>query len=130
MKISQIVEKDFCYDSRNIKKNDIFFDFLSDSKNNNPYLRSIIQKKPFLIITKKKINYKNILIVNDVKKIYFFLIKKKFKNIPRNLYAVTGTNGKTSVASFFIKYINLIIYHVRTLVHLDTILIINLFKII
>ena len=54
MKISQIVEKDFCYDSRNIKKNDIFFDFLSDSKNNNPYLRSIIQKKPFLIITKKK----------------------------------------------------------------------------
>ena len=55
MKISQIVEKDFCYDSRNIKKNDIFFDFLSDSKNNNPYLRSIIQKKPFLIITKKKL---------------------------------------------------------------------------
>lgn len=101
MKISQIVEKNFCYDSRNIKKNDIFFDFLSDSKNNNPYLRSIIQKKPFLIITKKKINYKNILIVNDVKKIYFSLIKKKFKNIPRNLYAVTGTNGKTSVASFF-----------------------------
>ena len=61
---------------------------------------------------------------------FIFLDKKKFKNIPRNLYAVTGTNGKTSVASFFIKYINLIIYHVRTLVHLDTILIINLFKII
>ena len=30
-----------------LKKNDIFFDFLSDSKNNNPYLRSIIQKNLF-----------------------------------------------------------------------------------
>ena len=103
MKISEILEKNFCYDSRVLKKNDVFFDFLSDSKSNNPYLKSVIQKKPFLIITKKKINYKKILIVNDIKKIYFSLIKKKFRNIPQNLYAVTGTNGKTSVASFFFQ---------------------------
>ena len=28
-------------------------------------------------------------------------LKKKYKDIPKKLYAVTGTNGKTSVASFF-----------------------------
>ncbi len=101
MKTSKLIEKNFCSDSRQLKKNDVFFDLTSNTKKNNPYLQDVIRKKPFLIITKKKINYKNILIVKDVKKIYFFLIKKKFNDIPKNLYAVTGTNGKTSVASFF-----------------------------
>lgn len=101
MKINKIIKKNFCNDSRNLKKNDVFFDFISDKKNNNPYLANIIRKKPYLIITKKKINYKNILIVQNVKKFYFSIIKKKYKDIPKKLYAVTGTNGKTSVASFF-----------------------------
>ena len=54
MKIYQIIEKNFCSDSRNLKKNDVFFDFISDKKNNNPYLANIIRKKQYLIITKKK----------------------------------------------------------------------------
>ena len=77
MKIYKIIKKNFCNDSRNLKKNDVFFDFISDKKNNNPYLANIIRKKPYLIITKKKINYKNILIVQNVKKFYFSIIKKK-----------------------------------------------------
>ena len=54
-----------------------------------------------MIVTRKKINYKNILIVKNIKNFYFSAIQKKYKNIPQNLYAVTGTNGKTSVAGFF-----------------------------
>ena len=54
-----------------------------------------------MIVSQKKINYKNIFIVKNIKNFYFSLIKKKYKNIPKNLYAVTGTNGKTSVAGFF-----------------------------
>ena len=60
-----------------------------------------MKKKPYLIVSQKKINYRNILVVKNIKKFYFSLIQKKYKNIPKNLYAVTGTNGKTSVASFF-----------------------------
>ena len=60
-----------------------------------------MKKKPYLIVSQKKINYKNIFIVKNIKNFYFSLIKKKYKNIPKNLYAVTGTNGKTSVAGFF-----------------------------
>ncbi len=101
MKISKILEKDFCNDSRKLKKNQIFFDLISNKKIYNPYLKEVIKKKPYLIVSQKKINYKNILVVNNIKNFYFSVIKKKYRNIPQNLYAVTGTNGKTSVAGFF-----------------------------
>ena len=60
-----------------------------------------------MIVSQKKINYKNIFIVKNIKNFYFSLIKKKYKNIPKKLYAVTGTNGKTSVAGFFCQINNL-----------------------
>ena len=101
MKNSKVIEKNLCYDSRKLKKNEIFFDFISNKQKDNPYLKKVIEKKPYLIVSQKKINYKNIFIVKNIKNFYFSLIKKKYKNIPKNLYAVTGTNGKTSVAGFF-----------------------------
>ncbi len=101
MKINKIIEKNLCNDSRNLKKNEIFFDFISNKKKDNPYIKKVIEKNPFLIVSQKKIDYKNIHIVKNIRKFYFSLIKRKYKHIPNNLYAVTGTNGKTSVASFF-----------------------------
>ena len=101
MKISKIIEKNFCYDSRKLKKDEIFFDFISNKKKDNPYLQKVVERKPYLIVSQKKINYKKILVVKNIKNFYFSLIKKKYKNIPKKLYAVTGTNGKTSVAGFF-----------------------------
>ena len=49
MKISKIVKKNLCNDSRKLKKNEIFFDFISNKKTNNPYLKKVIEKKPYLI---------------------------------------------------------------------------------
>ena len=106
MKISKIIEKNLCYDSRKLKKNEIFLDFISNKKKDNPYLQKVTEKKPYLIVSQKKINYKNILVVKNIKNFYFSLIKKKYKNIPKKLYAVTGTNGKTSVAGFFCQINN------------------------
>ena len=45
MKIKEIINKNFCVDSRLLKRNDVFFDFLSNSKKINPFLKSIIKKK-------------------------------------------------------------------------------------
>ena len=101
MKTSKIIEKNLCNDSRKLKKNEIFFDFVSNKKIDNPFLNEVFKKKPYLIVSQKKINYKNTYVVKNIKKFYFNLIKKKYKDIPKNLYAVTGTNGKTSVADFF-----------------------------
>ena len=38
MKISKIIKKNLCNDSRKLKKNEIFFDFISNKKIDNPYL--------------------------------------------------------------------------------------------
>ena len=101
MNINQIIKKNFCVDSRILKKGDIFFDFLSSSKKINPYFENIIKKKPRLILSSRKLNYPNLIITKNVRSAYLSLIKKKYQNIPNNLFAVTGTNGKTSVANFF-----------------------------
>ena len=44
MKISKIIEKNLCNDSRKLKKNEIFFDFISNKKIDNPYLKKVIKK--------------------------------------------------------------------------------------
>jgi len=91
-----------CYDSRKVKRGDIFFDFISNSKKDNPFIKEVVKKKPSLIISKKNLKYLKInTLKTDPKKFYLKLIKTKFKNIPKNLVGVTGTNGKTSIANFF-----------------------------
>ena len=80
MKIENILKKkNFCSDSRILKKNDIFFDFLSSSKKINPYIKNIINKGPSLIISSRPLNYKNVLLHKNVKQFYFSLIKKNTK---------------------------------------------------
>ena len=98
----KILNKNFSYDSRLVKKNEVFFDFLSDEKKSNPYLEDVIQKNPYLIVTKLRSKTKNskFLNVRNVQAYYENLIKKKYSNIPKNIFAVTGTNGKTSVVNF------------------------------
>tara|TARA_B100000963_G_scaffold128400_1_gene112066 strand:- start:5761 stop:7134 length:1374 start_codon:yes stop_codon:yes gene_type:complete len=101
MKISRILENNFCNDTRILKKNDVFFDLVSNKNKKNPFIKTAIKKKPRLIVTQQECNYDKILKVKNIKNFYFSLIKKKYKDIPNNLYAVTGTNGKSSVAGFF-----------------------------
>ncbi len=101
MNISKIIKQNLCYDSRKLKKNEIFFDFLTNSKVINPYFKDIIKKKPKLIVSSRSLNYDKTLVRKDIKKFYSYLIQKKYKKIPKKIFAVTGTNGKTSVANFF-----------------------------
>ena len=45
MQTQKIIKYNICMDSRNLKKNDIFFDFISKKNKKNPYLEEIIKKK-------------------------------------------------------------------------------------
>ncbi len=110
MKLNKILNKNFCNDSRLLKKGDVFFDFLGNKKKINPYLKTIIKKKPYLIVSNSKLNVKNkVLIKKNVKFFFFKLIHEKYKKkLPKNLVAVTGTNGKTSIAHFFYQIHNLL----------------------
>jgi UDP-N-acetylmuramyl-tripeptide synthetase len=115
--IQKIINSKNCSaDSRTLKEGDVFFDLGSNIHNYGKYFISAVKKKPFLVITqKKKINllYKNkVFIVKDINSFYIKSISQKFKKKPKYNIAVTGTNGKSSIAFFYYKILLLLGYKV------------------
>ena len=94
-------------DTRELKKNNIFFAIPGNSDDGYDYIDSAIKKQASAIITNKNYSKKNSIPIYKVKKIREELSKfayNYYTNNISNLIAVTGTNGKTSV-SFFIHYL-------------------------
>ena len=60
MLIDSLIKKSFSYDSRLLKKNELFFDFVSSQKKKNPFIDEILKKNHIKlslnIHLKKKIN--------------------------------------------------------------------------
>jgi len=89
-------------DSRSLKKG---FLFAALSENNDLYIKSAIKKGAVALLLNKKI-YKNysglknigIIVVDNPKEFYGILCSKYYNLKFENVVAVTGTNGKTSVA--------------------------------
>ena len=101
MQIQEIIKYNLSIDSRNLKTNDIFFDFISKKNKKNPYLEKIIKKKPRIIFSERNLKLKNSVYKKNLKRYFLKILLKKYKKKPKNLIAVTGTNGKSSVAHFF-----------------------------
>ena len=78
---------------------------------NNFISLSAIKNGAKIIISEKKNNgLKNGILFIQVKNIRKILAEISFKiknNIPNNIIAVTGTNGKSSVADFYYQILNL-----------------------
>ncbi len=98
-------------DSRKIKKDNIFFAINGNKIDGNKFISMAIKKGSRVIISKKKMNnFKNgILYINtkNVRKLLAEVSFRIYKKKPRNLIAVTGTNGKSSVADFYYQLMNL-----------------------
>jgi UDP-N-acetylmuramyl-tripeptide synthetase len=106
--IQKIINSKNCsVDSRTLKKGDIFFDLGSNIHNYGKYFFSAVKKKPHLIITQKKkidlLYKKKVYIVKNIYSFYTKSISQKFKKKPKYNIAVTGTNGKSSIAFFYYK---------------------------
>ena len=99
------------FNSNQIKKNYIFFAIKGNSIDGNNYISSAIHKGAKIIITEKNINgLKNGILFIKSKNIRKLLAETSFKiynNIPNNIIAVTGTNGKSSVADFYYQILDL-----------------------
>jgi len=98
-------------DSRNVKKGNIFFALKGSKLNGEKFITNAIKKGAGVIVISSKKKFKKnktpILIVKNMEKTLSTCCNKFYKKKPKNIIAVTGTNGKTSVADFFYQIMSL-----------------------
>ncbi len=97
--------------SNDVRKNFIFFAIKGSKSNGENFIKEAISKGSTVVVCSKnfKFKYNNIFIIRT-KNIRTLLseVASKFYNLkPRNIIAVTGTNGKTSVADIFYQIMRL-----------------------
>ena len=99
------------FDSRKVKKGDIFFAIKGSQTSGIKFINDAILKKASVIISSKKIKYNNcqipIIPVKNVRRSLSEACSNFYKKKPANIIAVTGTNGKSSVVDFFYQILNL-----------------------
>ncbi len=99
------------FDSKKVKKDNIFFAINGVNIDGNSFITSAIKKGSKIIITEKKnktfdgrILY---LKTKNIRKLLAKVSYKVFRKKPKNLIAVTGTNGKSSIVDFYYQILRL-----------------------
>tara|TARA_Y100000590_G_scaffold127375_1_gene145649 strand:+ start:2895 stop:5738 length:2844 start_codon:yes stop_codon:yes gene_type:complete len=110
-KFYKIKFKGISFNSKNIKKDYIFFALKGNNADGNKYIKEAIKKGSKIIISAScKQNYiNNILYLknNNPRKLLATFASKLNNKISNNLIAVTGTNGKSSIANFYYQILNI-----------------------
>ncbi len=89
-------------DSRLVKKNSVFFALPGKLQNGSGFIDSAIKNGASLIISDSLSANANAsyLTTNNLSDLLVEFLKIFYSPLPANIYAITGTNGKTSVAEF------------------------------
>ena len=99
------------FNSKDIKKDNIFFAIKGNNFDGNKFIPIAIKKGSKIIISEKRITnpQKDILFIHtkNIRKLLAEIAFKIYKNKPNNLIAVTGTNGKSSVSDFYFQLLKL-----------------------
>jgi len=99
-----------CFDSRKVKKKDIFFAIKGNQTSGTKFIDEAISKGASVVVSTQKIKYRNnqipLVLVKDIRKSLSEACSKFYKKKPTNITAVTGTNGKSSVAYFFYQILS------------------------
>ncbi len=103
--IQKINIKGLSSDSNQIKKNYLFFAIKGSESNGEDYINSAIKKGATAVVCDLNCKIKSkkipIIKVKNIKKIITDSCITFYKSKPKNIIAVTGTNGKSSVAEFY-----------------------------
>ena len=93
-----------------MKKGDIFFAIKGREFNGNLFIRDAILKGAVAVVCSKNLKKQNTKIplikAKNPKILLASVCEIFFKKKPKNIFAVTGTNGKSSVADFFFQILN------------------------
>ena len=103
IKFLKYQNRNFSINSKKVNKNDIFFAIEGSKQSGSLYSSEALSKGAYKVVTSKNIRNKNYLIVKNVKKFLVEACSVKYKEKPKNIIAVTGTNGKSSVANFYFQ---------------------------
>jgi UDP-N-acetylmuramyl-tripeptide synthetase len=103
IKFLKYKNRNFSINSKKVKKNDIFFAMEGSKQSGNFYSSEALSKGAYKVVTSKNTKNKNYLIVKNVNKFLAEACSAKYKEKPKNIIAVTGTNGKSSVANFYFQ---------------------------
>ncbi len=98
------------FDSQKCKRGDIFFAIKGTKKNGNKFIKDAINNGAKTIVSnlKKEGFEKDILYLScqNPRKLLAETASIIYKRKPNKLISITGTNGKSSVANFFIQILN------------------------
>ena len=97
-------------DSKSVKKGNIFFALRGRKFNGEKFITEATKNGASLVICSKRYIPKKkfkLIKVNNVRNCLSNLSAKFYKHKPKNIIAVTGTNGKTSVADYFYQILSL-----------------------
>ena len=99
------------FNSLNCKNNNIFFAIKGSENDGNQFIKKAIKNGARTIVSNQKYEgIKNsILYINssNVRKLLAEISFKIQRIRPKNLIAVTGTNGKSSIANFYFQILKL-----------------------
>jgi len=99
------------FNSSQVRKDYIFFAIKGNKFDGNSYIQDAIQKGAKIIVSEKKINFQNKNVIylknKNPRKLLAELSYKFIKRNVKKLIAVTGTNGKSSVADFYYQILDL-----------------------
>lgn len=94
--------EDVAFDSRLVKKNSVFFALPGKSQDGSKFIADAIKNGAIVIVAAEKSEVKSALFIqaDNIFSLLIEFLKIIYSSLPDNIYAVTGTNGKTSTAEF------------------------------
>ncbi len=99
------------FDSKKVKKNHIFFAIKGNTLDGNKFIPIAIKKGSRIIVSEKRFKESKDGVIyihsKNIRKSLAEISFKIYNKIPKNLIAVTGTNGKSSVADFYYQILRL-----------------------
>ncbi len=106
----KIKVKNLALDSRKVKKNYLFFALPGSKTNGKKYILEAEKKGACAVIFEGKLNLSNIGIpaikVKNIRKEIANACRNFYAKKPKNIIAVTGTNGKSSVVQFYYQILS------------------------